>query len=309
MPPRPSRGTAWTSHGSLPSDRIRPPGASHPAKSEKGKGKAKAADPPRSAAVRRLDELLAGLLSSESTGTQPPNNEHKKTRRKAVTDAESGEGEGCFCQARVHALSEYTPLCTTCGLVLCTLHPPHRACPHCTTPLLARPARAALIAQLEELREQTLAEEAAARGREAEELRLAEGAFPALGGGGGNVSAGSGGGGHRVLSVDARTGRVKVDSYSSFSRETVLSAADADGEAAVDGAGVGGHGLLSRVPPPPREVEYVRVQRGEAMRWVDLKGGGGTAKYVAPLPAPGSEYASGGGKAKAKASGGSRAAA
>ena len=41
--------------------------------------------------------------------------------------------------------------------------------------------------------------------------------------------------------------------------------------------------------PSPREVEYVRVQRGPATCWVDLKdgaAGGGTAKYVAPLPGP-----------------------
>jgi len=215
--------------------------------------------------------------------------------------------------ARVHALSEYTPLCTKCGLVLCVLHPPHRACPHCTMPLLAPPARAALIAQLEELREQTLAEEAAAREREAEELRLAAGAFPALGGGGANAP---GGGGHRVLSVDARTGRVKVDSYSSFSRETarrhtrhdIGSSESAEAEAEAGGGDGDDDGLLSRVPPPSRDVEYVRVQRGPATRWVDLKGGG-TAKYVMPPPTPGPEYASGGRKAKAKASASSRSAA
>ena len=51
--------------------------------------------------------------------------------------------------------------------------------------------------------------------------------------------------------------------------------------------------------PPPREVEYVRVQRGPATRWVDLKGGaagGGTAKYVAPLAWP----ATGAGRGKAE---------
>jgi len=31
--------------------------------------------------------------------------------------------------------------------------------------------------------------------------------------------------------------------------------------------------LVSRVPPPPMEVDYVRVQHGPATRW---------AKYVAP---------------------------
>jgi len=149
-------------------------------------------------------------------------------------------------------------------------------------PLLAPPARAALIAQLEELRMCTLKEEAVAREREAEELRSAEGAFPALSGGGGNAAAaaaargggaggGGGGGGHRVLSVDSRTKRIRVQSYSGVSSSGLES--EEEGTEAEDG-------IEPCVPPPPLEVEYVRVQRGPATRWVDLKGGG-TVKYVA----------------------------
>jgi hypothetical protein len=54
---------------------------------------------------------------------------------------------------------------------------------------------------------------------------------------------------------------------------------------------VGVDGLLPRVPPPPREVEYVRVQRGSATRWADLKGdrAAGGAKYVAPPHPPPAE--------------------
>ena len=43
-------------------------------------------------------------------------------------------------------------------------------------------------------------------------------------------------------------------------------------------------GIDERVPPLLREVEFVRAQRGPATRWVDLKGGDRTVKYVA-LPA------------------------
>jgi Putative zinc finger motif, C2HC5-type len=202
--------------------------------------------------------------------------------------------------ARIHALSEYTPLCSSCGLVLCALQPPHRPCPHCSTPLLAPPARAALLAQLEELRAQVLTEEAEAREREAEELRLAEGSFPALSGSGFGPGPGSGfgsggvgitaggarggagaagaGPGHRVLLVDSRTKRVKVESYSTHSRSGGLESEEEElGEAEA--------GIDERVPPPAREVEYVRVQRGPATRWVDLKGGDGTVKYVVPLAA------------------------
>jgi len=83
----------------------------------------------------------------------------------------SADHEGCFCQ------------CTS------------------TTPLLTPPARAALIAQSEELRAFALKEEA-------EDLCLAEGAFPAL------SSSGSSGGGAAVGVVGEREeGReVVVDS-------------------------------------------------------------------------------------------------
>jgi hypothetical protein len=197
----------------------------------------------------------------------------------------------------MHALSEYTPICSSCGLVLCALQPPYRPCPHCDTPLLTRPARAALLAQLEELRAQVLKEEAEVREREAQELRLAAGAFPALsggvgaagvstrGGGGGGAGGAAGGGrgargggpgpGHRVLLVDSRTKRVKVESYS---RSGGLESEDQEEDVAEAEAAAG---MDERVPPPAREVEFVRVRRGPATRWVDLKGGDGTVKYVA----------------------------
>jgi hypothetical protein len=142
-----------------------------------------------------------------------------------------------------------------------------------------------LLAQLEELRACTLKEEAAAREREAEELRLAEGAFPALlSSGGGGAGAGGApargggggdgrGGGRRVLSVDSRTKRIRVESYG-VSKSGLESEEEA--EADVDGTLT----PAPRVPPPSWEVEYVRVRRGPATRWVDLKGDV-TAKYVA----------------------------
>ena len=135
-------------------------------------------------------------------------------------------------------------------------------------------------------------------------MGLAEGTFPALGGpqhilrplhgaapGGGSTARGRGeggaGAGHRVLSTDPRTNHVMVKSFVRLWRRM------GDGEDELmeqEGAAPeGGEAPLSRVLPPPREVEYVRVQRGPATRWVDLKGGaagGGMAKYFAPLPCP-----------------------
>ncbi|KAI0271870.1 hypothetical protein BGY98DRAFT_922688, partial [Russula aff. rugulosa BPL654] len=58
--------------------------------------------------------------------------------------------------ARRHAKSEYTPICSSCGLVmgfvLCALQPPYCLCPHCGAPLLTPPMQAALSAQAEILR-------------------------------------------------------------------------------------------------------------------------------------------------------------
>ena len=100
MPPR--RGTPWVSHSSLLSDRIRPSsGSPQPKISEKGKGKAKAVTPeppPRSDAVRKLDELLDGLRSS------PTSNQPRKAEAGRVTGA-SADREGCFCQGTSACLS------------------------------------------------------------------------------------------------------------------------------------------------------------------------------------------------------------
>jgi len=112
MPPR--RRTPWVSHGSLLSDRIRPPsGSPQPTKSEKGKGKVKAATPeppPRSATVRKLDELLDGLRSL-STSNQHPKNE---TRKVTVHAGVSADREGCFCQG-TSATSFFKFLCLSFG--------------------------------------------------------------------------------------------------------------------------------------------------------------------------------------------------
>lgn len=122
MPPR--RATAWVSHSTLLSDRIRPSsGSTQPAKSDKGKGKGKAKattpePPPRSAAVRRLDEILGGFYSTP-TSNQPPRNETKRTT--AVPGAASADSEGCFCQgtsprsfvSRFHYCDSYQPRPTT----------------------------------------------------------------------------------------------------------------------------------------------------------------------------------------------------
>ena len=119
---------------------------------------------------------------------------------------------------------------------------------------------------VEERRELTLKEEAAARARAAEELRLAEGAFPALGGGGAGAGAGAGGAKGGVLGLDGRLKRGGKETY------RVAPGVEVGGDDADD--------ALGRVPPPKslREVEYLRVPRGPATRWSVSKDDG--AKYV-----------------------------
>ncbi|KAI0060263.1 hypothetical protein BV25DRAFT_974195 [Artomyces pyxidatus] len=89
--------TAWTRNSALTSDRLRPTSPAAPSKA-----KQRQPDPPKSAEARRLEALLRSLAAP------PP------AQKPLSSDA-------CFCQARLHALSPYTPLCTHCGLVLCTL--------------------------------------------------------------------------------------------------------------------------------------------------------------------------------------------
>ena len=110
MPPR--RGTAWASHGTLLSERIRPsPGSPQPTKSDKGKGKGKAKaatpePPPRSAAVRRLDDILDGFHSSSNSNQL--RNETKRTM--AAPGAASADRDGCFCQGTSPLSSSPCPL-------------------------------------------------------------------------------------------------------------------------------------------------------------------------------------------------------
>ncbi|KAI0033366.1 hypothetical protein K488DRAFT_36800, partial [Vararia minispora EC-137] len=82
--------------------------------------------------------------------------------------------------ARIHALSPYTPLCVSCGLILCSLQPTHLPCPSCTSPLLTPTQRDALVAQVQSELDATLASELSERLRAEEAARAAAGAFPSL---------------------------------------------------------------------------------------------------------------------------------
>lgn len=132
---------------------------------------------------------------------------------KQQDDEEEGSHEpdfeelrGCFCQgksdctgdrafahytgrsARMHPLSHYTPMCPSCGLVLCGLQLPHLPCPSCQRPLLNPVSRERVKRKLQDEINDVLAKEQAERDKVEEERRqllIAQsggGIFPTLGG-------------------------------------------------------------------------------------------------------------------------------
>ncbi|KAH9479956.1 hypothetical protein JR316_0008553 [Psilocybe cubensis] len=191
--------TPWTKPtSSFPSDRIKPKPSPNPTQSKnKGKGNQQRDDePPKSKPVRKLEKLLSGI-------------------RKSKLDERDPKG-GCFCLARTHELSPYTPLCRSCGLILCSLNAPYYACPHCTEPLITASSspstsrsisRDALVAQIEAELESTLAAEQAAREREIEQARIEAGAFPMLRGGNGSGTASPSPAANRMAAASAPPSR------------------------------------------------------------------------------------------------------
>ncbi|OJT08590.1 hypothetical protein TRAPUB_517 [Trametes pubescens] len=121
----------------------------------------------------------------------------------------------------MHGLSSFTPICRGCGLILCELNLPNFACPHCGGALLTPAAKDSLVESLETQIAETLAKEEEERQRAIQQARSAEGAFPTL-------SAAASRAGtpgpdvqathpvnqtHKVLSLDSKTRKVKVSSY------------------------------------------------------------------------------------------------
>jgi Putative zinc finger motif, C2HC5-type len=158
MPP----STPWTSQrskGHVVSDRIQSPSAGSKTAAQK-----QTSSKHQSPEVNRLQKLISYLQNPASL----PKSESE---------------EGCFCLAQVHKISLYAPLCISCGLILCDLNQPYRACPFnsCGQTLLAPQARAALITTLGEKIAITIAEEENMRRKEEEDRRRAAGAFPQLG--------------------------------------------------------------------------------------------------------------------------------
>ncbi|KAI0351906.1 hypothetical protein OH77DRAFT_1429223 [Trametes cingulata] len=227
--------TAWTKKGSsLPSDRI-PPKVQSQAAPAKAKGKQKETGPPKSKEVRKLEKLRDDLRKASGRDKDP--------------------NGGCFCQARMHPLSPYTPICRACGLILCELNLPNYACPHCGGALLTPAAKDSLVDSLDARIAETIAKEEEERQRAIQAARSAEGAFPTLSAAASRASTPGPGSdaqsshpvnqSHKVLSLDSKTRKVKVSSYTPPAVSRAASAETVAREAEPQ---------HKRVPPPPAEV-------------------------------------------------------
>ncbi|KAK0185010.1 hypothetical protein F5146DRAFT_212765 [Armillaria mellea] len=226
--------TPWSSSGSLPSDRIKPKSQSQSQKKQKQKQKPGAQPTvPKSKPLIALESLLHALQTSTP-----------------LTDPKGG----CFCQAREHPLSRYTPACSTCGLVLCALNAPQHACPHCHHAPPPTHRESTILKVQREIGELSRKEE-----EERERAREAMGAFPALGGGGGGGGSEPPPSERRVLSVNPKTKKVKV---------TV----------STPGASRPGTPEPLRVPPPPREVVCAKREVDASRPFANYVGG--AARYV-----------------------------
>ncbi|ORY69433.1 hypothetical protein BCR35DRAFT_269698, partial [Leucosporidium creatinivorum] len=104
--------------------------------------------------------------------------------RSLTSKSKSSAVKGCFCQARLHPLSSYIPLCPSCALVLCTLNAPISPCPSCLhAPLLPSSSITSHIASLQSQRSAIIERETrrVEREREEEERERRAIRFPGLG--------------------------------------------------------------------------------------------------------------------------------
>ncbi|KZV97354.1 hypothetical protein EXIGLDRAFT_583505, partial [Exidia glandulosa HHB12029] len=88
---------------------------------------------------------------------------------------------GCFCLARSHPLSTYTPICLACGIVLCARNLPQHICPSCSTSLLPTvQSRTQMADRVKNELDAQIAHEEREAERLRDEARARAGAFPTL---------------------------------------------------------------------------------------------------------------------------------
>ncbi|KAF8883481.1 hypothetical protein CPB84DRAFT_1790005, partial [Gymnopilus junonius] len=149
--------TAWSNQSShLTSDRLKPKPRPNNVASPKSKGKGKQQQSPSPS----KKALLIAVRAASGLDKDPKG--------------------GCFCLARTHKLSPYSPICGACGLILCSLNAPQYRCPSCDTVIMTEPVRTSLIGQLESELANTIAKEEEERDKAIEEAQKTAGAFPSL---------------------------------------------------------------------------------------------------------------------------------
>jgi len=228
--------TPWAQpKGSLPSDRIK-------TKHVKNKKHQQSSELPKSREVKRLESLL-----------------------QAVRDASANEKDpkcGCFCLGRVHPLSPYTPICRSCGLIICSVNLPQYCCPHCMKNLMTDAQRESIVNQIDLQLASTINQEAEQKQRALEEAKKLVGAFPSLSGSSAPESSISPATPqtHKVMSVK-QNNKIVVSSYTS-----VLPTSNADQlEDEPD-----------RIPPPPSDPLFSRILPTRDRPWENLMKGAST---------------------------------
>ncbi|OCH91373.1 hypothetical protein OBBRIDRAFT_526819 [Obba rivulosa] len=274
------RQTAWIKTGSfVPSDRI-PPSYPRP-QSAPPKSKRKQNELPKSKEVQRLEKLRDDL--------------------QRATGAEKDPKGGCFCTALVHSLSSYTPICHSCGLILCEVQQPYYACPHCSASLLNIAARNALVEDLDKQIAETITREEEERSRAMRAAQEVAGAFPTLSAASSGPSAPTSAQAHpvnqthKVLSLNSKTKKVTVKSYAPSQPVSRSSSRgkDSPSDATED---------PKRVPPPPPEVPFADRIPDPQRPWANLRSGGAT--YVLPRNGKGSTSQKGAVRKKPRGDGG-----
>ncbi|OCF38491.1 hypothetical protein I317_07733 [Kwoniella heveanensis CBS 569] len=223
---------------------------------QRGSGEDKIWDQPKSREVKKLESIKEKLrMVKEGEGQGKVNLD---------------EGVKCFCQARIHTLSSYTPLCQSCGLVICSLHPAHLPCPSCAHALSTPAQLARLILRLEVEIENQLAKEERQR-QEAERERLARlaaeaggGAFPTLNGRvptpvyRSNTPGAGAGGGRRVITIGGSGGGAGKGKGKGKSTITTTTYRPSPSPSNATGSGTPASKSRAKTPPPSDVMPRLR---------------------------------------------------
>ncbi|KAL5536161.1 hypothetical protein ACEPAF_4266 [Sanghuangporus sanghuang] len=247
-----SHKTPWSQSSSLLSDRVKP--RNHATNSPKPKGKGKellTQEAIKSPAVLTLETTINQLLTETGNRRDPK--------------------DGCFCLARTHDLSAYCPICTRCGLILCSLNAPCYACPHCSSSLLSSAGKEFLLERLRNDLAEVIEKEEEEADRAREEARQAAGSFPSLNSA--NTSQSQQAQQtqtHKVLSLNSKTKRVTVASYTPAPTPAKASTRSETKERDPS---------PERVPPPPYEIMLAQQPPATGRPWQDARGDG----FIRPL--------------------------